>query len=187
MLEEPDQCLEQRGFEAIKSYGDSWNDGFRSLRNLIHQLHSLDIVTQMAMDWGPDLIVFARPDLRYLDSLRGGLMQMSDVGGDVALVPSWQHWEGGLNDRFAICTRGAAVTYGRRIYYAIDYCSRNQAPLHAELLLKDRLVTAGVECLFMDARARRIRFDGSLWAEDFAGIDIHSKKQSKNFWHRILG
>lgn len=34
-LEEPDQCLAMHGFAELKTWGDSWGDDFRSLRNLV--------------------------------------------------------------------------------------------------------------------------------------------------------
>ena len=40
-LEPPGECLAQHRFDALKSFGDPWNDQFSSLRNLIHELHSL--------------------------------------------------------------------------------------------------------------------------------------------------
>lgn len=184
-LEEPDLCLEQRGFEAIKAYGDAWKDDFKSLRNLIHQLHSLDAVTKMAMSWEPDLIVFARPDLRYHDSLRGPMKQMLKVNGHVAMTPSWQHCMGGVNDRFAICTPGAARAYGGRIDRALSYCLENQMPLHSELLVKDCLEGADIECRLMSTRASRLRFNGSRRKESFIGIDTTGMTSARKIWHKI--
>ena len=64
-LEEPDHCLAQWNFEGLKAWGDSWQDEFRSLRNLIHQLHSLHTVTEAALADGTEVCLFCRPDLRH--------------------------------------------------------------------------------------------------------------------------
>src|SRR5690606_38518187 len=120
-VEQPDECLDQRGFTELARHGDFWNDDGKSLRNLVHQLHSLDVVTRAALTWRPDLVLYCRPDLRYLDSLEPWLRQSLGALAPSVWVPSWQHW-GGFNDRFAICTHGsAAATYGSRIDVALEY------------------------------------------------------------------
>ena len=73
VLEEPDICLQTWRFDDLRTHGDAWNDNFISLRNLVHQLHSLNEVTKMAVSDGVDLVIFARPDLQYHDSLRPAL------------------------------------------------------------------------------------------------------------------
>ena len=170
-LEEPDQCLAQHGFEVLKAHGDPWDDGFVSLRNLVHQLHSLDRVTGAALDWRPDIVIFARPDLRYHEGLAGPLRRIRKATGDVALVPDWQHWRGGLNDRFALCTApDAAAAYGRRVHRMTAYCEAVNGPLHAELLLRHCLEEAGVTIGTIPTLASRVRFDGSLKREEFCPL-----------------
>ena len=67
-LEEPGHCLEEARYEWILSHGDAFHDGGKSLANLIHQLHSLQVVGRMMELWNPALIILARPDLQYQDS-----------------------------------------------------------------------------------------------------------------------
>lgn len=57
-LEEPEACLDQYAFDQIKQFGDAWNNNFRSLKNLIHALHSLKQGWEMARGWRPILSVF---------------------------------------------------------------------------------------------------------------------------------
>lgn len=171
-IEPPDLCLEARGFDALKTHGDAWDDDFRSLRNLVHQLHSLDRVTTAAEAWTPDLIFFARPDLTYHQSLApvftAARSLVGSDAGPVATLPRWQHWEDGVNDRFALCTPVAAAAYGHRIREAEAHCDRVGGPLHAERLLKDVLERAGAEIRLMPQRASRTRIDGTLQYEDFS-------------------
>src|SRR5690606_6498475 len=120
-LEEPDLCLAEMDFETLKSYGDFWKDEFRSLRNLVHQLHSLDRVTNAALDWKPDVCVFARPDLMYWNSFDRVLGEAIQAPHRTAFVPSWQHWRG-LDDRFAVCIGANAVrAYGTRKHLALEF------------------------------------------------------------------
>ena len=109
VLEEPDACLDHWNFGALQSFGDAWGDDFYSLRNLIHQLHSLNEVTKMAATDGADLVVFARPDLLYHDDLGRSIRKAILGRGPRVVLPCWQHWERGYNDRFAICFGDRAI------------------------------------------------------------------------------
>ena len=171
-LEDPDVCLAEWDFEGLKRHGDFWVNDFVSLRNLVHQLHSLRRVTKAALDDlaadEPAIIVFCRPDLRYHDSLALHLDAAAASPGDLVMVPRWQAWTG-VNDRFAIC-RGvrAASLYGRRIESAHDFCATMGGPLHSERLLGHILAASDVPVRKMPARASRVRVDGTERWEDFA-------------------
>jgi len=166
-LEEPGACLEARGFEAIAAHGDFWNDGFQSLRNLVHQLHSLDVVTEAALAWEPDVVVFCRPDLRYLDSLEPWLERAVAAEEPAVWLPSWQHW-GGFNDRFAVCAgERAACAYGRRVSGALEFVVSRRRPLHGERLLAWSLRREGVPVRLMGTRAVRVRVGGAEVRERF--------------------
>ncbi|MEY4590259.1 MAG: hypothetical protein RL497_2335 [Pseudomonadota bacterium] len=167
LLEEPEQreCVVQ--FGRLKSYGDIWNDNFQSLRNLTHQLYSLNSVSQAALEWNPNLYVFVRPDLMYHDSLEMPMIQMLDNLSDVICIPNWQHW-GGFNDRFSICaSANAAKAYGGRKSQAENYCIHYQRPLHSESLVKYALKTQQINVVPMSARASRVRSNGVVKVELF--------------------
>jgi hypothetical protein len=168
-LDAPDEFLSDYPVKEIFNYGDSWGDGFKSLKNLLHQLHSLKIVTQAVLSKNFDIVIFARPDLRYHDSIRSPLFRVirSSYKNEVCL-PDWQHWEGGFNDRFAICKGAEAIqAYGNRIDEVMDYCKIHDAPLHAEKLLKYALTKKQIPTSMMTIKASRIRFDGTLKKEIF--------------------
>jgi len=177
-LEDPDHCLEQHAFEELKTFGDSWNDDFRSLRNLVHQLHSIKEVTDAAMEWSPDLILFVRPDLAYHDSLGREIARASKSSEPAVILPNWQQWEGGYNDRFAIC-RGvsAACVYGRRVTQMRDFCIETSSSLHSERLLRFGLEKNKIKPSFMSVRASRVRATGELKQEQFAGPVTYALRQ----------
>jgi hypothetical protein len=166
-LEAPDAFLESRGFAALKSHGDYWSDDFRSLRNLVHQLHSLDRVTQAVLADGIEVCLFCRPDLEYHDSLQRAVSRARRAAGPLVQLPYWQPWEG-FNDRFAVATgRAAIAAYGQRIRQALSYCERTSRPLHAERLVEFALREAGVSTRLISPRASRVRIDGRHAEEDF--------------------
>ena len=176
VLEPAGGCLDVRGHDALAAHGDFWQDGGASLRNLVHQLHSLDRVTDLAFEGErePALVIFARPDLEYHDSLAPELeravrrVRAGRPGAPRAWLPAWQAWHG-RNDRFAICEPDAARAYGRRIARAPDFCAAN-GPLHAERLLGAALREEGVRVARLGARASRVRVGGVRQAENFAPI-----------------
>lgn len=164
----PGPPLEKWDFETLKTYGDFWNNDFTSLRNLVHQLHSLHQVTAAAMADSPDLCMFMRPDLRYHDSLAPVITRALKARPDRVYLPRWQPWFG-CNDRFAIA-RGprAMAAYGQRIEQARAYCTARQAPLHSERMLKFALQQARIPVHKITPRASRIRLGGAQVDEDFS-------------------
>lgn len=170
-LEEPGLCLERLNFHDLKKWGDTWSDDFRSLRNLVHQLHSLSRATTSALEWNPDLVIFARPDLLYHDSLRPVLHEAMALGG--IFLPGWQRWRGGYNDRFAVCAgTQLASLYGHRVELLHRFCREEDQPLHAELLLRFALRPKSQHVHFRAVRASRVRLGGEIKKEDFMPFQI---------------
>lgn len=168
-MEAPDTCLARWNFDGLKHYGDYryWNDGFRSMRNLVHQLHSLHEVTEAVLADGAEQCLFCRPDLRYHDSLARPIRAALRARGDLVQVPYWQPWHA-LNDRFAIVSgRAAIAAYGQRIRLAHQFCAAGPRPLHSEQLLKYAIDEAGLAVRTIAARASRVRMDGTQVVEDF--------------------
>ena len=134
-FEVPGSCLAKWQYETIASYGDNWNDGFVSIKNLIHQLNSLHAVTIMIDRNNPDLILFCRPDLLYHDSFSRILNPSSIRNLRGVSLPGWQ-WFGGLNDRFAICDPNSFRAYGNRIEMCESFLRKTRSPIHSERLLR---------------------------------------------------
>lgn len=163
-LEQPDKFLASSNFGAVSKFGDGFGDQFQSLRNLFHQLYSLQKVTLNALEWNPDIVVFVRPDLQYHDSMFNIYKRASRLS-DGVFVPNWQHWDG-LNDRFSVAVGTKAIrAYGLRFEQVLSYCEHMNAPLHSEKLLKyvlrnERIRTMGI-------RASRVRANLTLAEEPF--------------------
>ena len=153
----------------LQAYGDAWQDGFHSLANLLLQLQSLLAVTQLAAESAPDIVVFARPDLVYHDPVEPWHLRYVQEHPDAVLLPCWEAW-GGFNDRFAIAGARAYRAYGGRLLLADHFCERTGQPLHAETFLRYALDFAGVAVRTITLRANRVRVDGRIQAEDFAGV-----------------
>lgn len=177
-LEPPELCLKDRDFKAISAFGDSWNDSFSSLRNLIHQLHSLDRVTKSAMEYEPDIMLFCRPDLLYHDDFTKELKYaVQKVTNPLLICPNWQQ-SGGINDRFAIaCGAETAIQYGTRINSALDYCRAAQEPLHSEKLVRFVVNKNKITIRKTSLRASRVRAGGNVKPESFDGPMVFALKR----------
>ncbi|PHS59381.1 MAG: hypothetical protein COB03_02850 [Alteromonas sp.] len=163
-IDQPDEFLAHSDFVQVSRYGDGFGDGFNSLRNLYHQLYSLNSVTAKALEWDPNIVVFARPDLKYHDSFSRTYKDAID-NKNVIYVPNWQHWDG-LNDRFAVAVdTGAIKAYGQRYRAISQYCSETQSCLHSEKLLKYALKSQKVKMI--NIRASRVRSNGGVAKEPF--------------------
>jgi len=165
-LEPPEACLGQWQFERLKQFGDEHDDGFSSLRNLVHQLHSLRQVTALVAAYEPDVVLFLRPDLHYEAGWEPREIESVLRDPRRCILPAWQWWSG-YNDRFALCGREAFGAYGRRIERAIEFCERRHKPLQAERLLRYALKRDGVHVRMTDIRASRVRTDGTVKEEIF--------------------
>jgi hypothetical protein len=187
-LEEPGVCLAAHGFETLKAYGDSWDDGFKSLRNLVHQLHSLNEVTKAASEWAPDIVLFVRPDLFYHSSLGKHIATALKCESASVILPAWQNWRNGYNDRFAICRMPSAIeAYGTRVTSMHDFCRRGQGPLHSERLLRFVLDEAELTPCWMPTRASRMRIGGRLERERFASPEKERMRAGLRKIASVLG
>lgn len=163
--EKPGACLDQWNFEGLKRHGDKWRDDFVSMRNLVHQLHSLQRVHDMAGEFAPDIIIFVRPDMRYGDSLGPVIDRALAAEKPTVYLPFWQAWFG-YNDRFAVINNAdLARRYARRIEQADAFCVDQNYMLHAERLVRFVLRDAQVETI--DVRAWRVRATGEEHNENF--------------------
>ncbi len=165
-LEAPNVCLETRNFALIKAHGDPWDDRFRSLSNLIHQLHSLEQVCKMALNSNTRVVAFCRPDLRYHDNLRRPIARALSTNSSKIWLPAWQS-HSGRNDRFAICSGDEAIrSYGMRAQRMLEFCEESDNALHAERLVAYCLQRDRIAVEEISHRASRIRADGSVATPD---------------------
>jgi len=155
---------------AIRAFPDAYGDGYRSLANLCHQLHSLDRLWSLLHLFAPapdDIVLLLRPDLLYLERLDPARDLALLTGGQGNLiVPGWQSW-GGLNDRFAFCTARSARIYATRIRLLTEACA-DMRGLHAEQFLRFVVSIHGLRVGLTGMRAARVRADGRIPPNDQA-------------------
>lgn len=118
-------------FGQLKTYGDSWDDNFGSLLNLLRQFHSLSQVTDQLVRFGQafDVVVYSRADLRFEQPV-----QLPIVRPGIVYTPWFDKFRG-LNDRFAIGDFTTMQEYGRRGSLAKRYCLETGQSLHSERFL----------------------------------------------------
>lgn len=179
-LSDPLDLQHDLKFQRIADYGDHWDDDMASLKNLYHQLISLNVVSNLALKSDCDVAVFLRPDLEYHDSFYRHILRAVYLGKRPAVfLPRWQSW-GGLNDRFAICrTKRAIKTYGCRLDEALNFCEERKSSLHSESLLKFSLERSGIPVVPFGLRASRVRSTGAYADEAFSTLFQRRMKRLK--------
>jgi len=185
--------LEYEGLlDKLSAFGDAWNDNFKSLRNYVLALHSLERAVSLiraSKRFYVGALIF-RPDLYYLDPidirlLLNGIQQMKAHA--TIIVPCWQSWHG-VNDRFMYGDFEYVMTVGQRIHAVLRYCENNREALHGERFL-EWFLNFGVQGALSATsqrsmslsctkqRAIRIRAHGSTTKEaftsDFNGTGFH--------------
>lgn len=155
--------------DGLMPYGDPFEDGFRSYRNLLMQLHSLRQISGQAHAADADVVLYLRPDLCYHDPLEPGVVKACARDARKVFVPDWQ-WGFGINDRFGICGRQASQAYGQRLNMASHYCNTKQAPLHSESLLQHVLRSSDLRLRTTRMRASRVRIAGEVKDENFEAL-----------------
>lgn len=166
---EPQQDAVIAGEMAVaRRFPDMFGDGYRSLANLCHQLHSLARLWSLLALLGAaddDLVLLLRPDLLYLDVLDPATHLAPLIQGHADLiVPGWQSW-GGMNDRFAFCTGRAARLYANRIRLFRSGCEA-MGTMHPESFLALVLRDSGLRVASTGFRAARLRAGGQIAAND---------------------
>lgn len=122
----------QENFAKLKNFGDSWGDGFSSLRNCLRQLHSLERVTDL-IEKSPerfDAVIYTRVDLGFKRELK-----IPTNIRPATLYTPWFDKYRGLNDRFAMGDQRTMALYGRRSSFALRYCEATGKAFHAERFL----------------------------------------------------
>ena len=136
-------------------------------RNLIFQLYSLQRLWGLCDLMGcrdSDIFLFVRPDLEYLDPIDVATLRHQILVEGVDLItPEWGTF-GGLNDRFAFCSRRGAALYASRLPQVDSFC-RTYGWLQAESLLKVEAEREGLSLATTPLRALRVRANGATVRE----------------------
>ena len=166
-------------YQELKSFGDYWDNEFKSTRNLFLQLNSLKAVYDFPQVRNSDICIFLRPDLRYHSSFGRVIPELTALNAGEALIPFWQHWKGGLNDRFAACKGEIAKSaYAMRGDLSLEFCKLANSPLQSEQLLQYSMHKNRVKTKSLDVTASRVRANGAEITEDF------KRRPLKNWWQK---
>lgn len=176
LLEAPGAAFKEPRWSQLKQAGDFYEDDYKSLANLLHQLHSIKQAYQLAMETvSPDVVIFARPDLLYHDAIPVDIIERAARNPNQCYLPTWQWW-GGFNDRMAVCGHLAARAWSQRLDAALRYCRVTGHPVHAEKLLRFALTEAGVAMRTLPVKASRIRVGGVVREEIFDPMKSYSSR-----------
>ena len=166
-------------YQALKGFGDYSDNEFESTRNLFLQLNSLKAVHDFPQVRNSDICIFVRADLRYHTSFGRVIPALTELHKGEVLIPFWQHWKGGLNDRLAACKGDLAKSaYATRADLALEFCKLANSPLQSEQLLQYSMHKNRVKTKSLDITASRVLANGTEITEDF------KKRPLKNWWQK---
>jgi len=163
-----------------QQHPDLFENGWASIRNLLHQLLSLQRAWTICTTvlGGFDHYLFLRPDLEYLGEIRISTLVSAFHGSGNIALPVWNSW-GGFNDRFALADAAAAQHYAQRLALVERYCAT--LSLHGEMFLGYALERGGCKVSALPVRARRIRADGRVHEENFGAKVIYLPERPEHF------
>ena len=191
----PDLFLEEMNLDIVYKFGDRYEDEFKSIKNILHQLNSLQRVFSISKSFNSDITIFARPDLLYLDSFEEIIKLNLSTNNDDIAVPSWMGFRG-LNDRFSICNSCySSEIYCSRIEKIKEYLKYySKSGLDPENLLYYAIKNSNSKINFMNIRAKRVRANNIIWEEDFRiehslgskGKSINEKNKFKRYIYSFI-
>ena len=162
----PDIFLKDNNID-IYEFGDTYNDNFQSIKNLIHQLYSLERVFEISSSFKSDLTLFLRPDLYYWDSFEDVIKESLTLLNDYIILPKWQSYRG-FNDRFSICSSFySAKTYSGRINQIFNFLKDTRHRLYSEELLYYSIYKSNSKIKTIFHKASRVRANGLMQKENF--------------------
>jgi hypothetical protein len=152
----------QIDFTSFQRYGDPWDDGFASMKNLLRQYYSLEQVTHLLKQSKQnfDLVIYSRADVLYRRPIR-----IPKVKPGVIYTPHFAKW-GGLNDRFALGDQQTMTKYGLRGSAALGYIEKTEQTLHAERFLEWYVQQQELRNEDLDVSFWRVRADGRIASDD---------------------
>lgn len=149
---------------------DPWNDGLRSLKNMVFQLHSLEMVTNLWLDSGVeyDLVVYTRPDVLFLKGISADMLLLWSFSRNrkqlLWCVPDFDTFLRGsiVNDRFAFGDAKSMSVWGKRIQFVHSFIRETGLSVHAERLVAHAARMMNISVVPMDLRFVRVRADGKV-------------------------
>ena len=153
-------------------------------KNLINQYRSQLRVMQLIQESEGetvDAILFARPDLEYLDPLPAHeTLPLIQSGKFDILTPTWHRW-GGLNDRISLCNPRAALVYSGRLAL-LDEIMGLDEPMNAERILQYTVQKNNLKNGDLPIRAVRVRYTGYTVDE---GFKLTTGEKARFLYRRI--
>ena len=171
-----DEFLKSILIEEVIKYGDSWEDNNKSLKNLLCQLNSLKLVTNMWKDKTYDCVMYFRPDLLYhqpisIENIK--YVIKNSLLNDI-FIPKWHAIylpnrgigdHQGVNDRISYGTPLSMEHYGSRLDKVLEYCEKTKNPLHSECFVKYIIKSNNFIEHHIYEYASRVRYNGFMVIE----------------------
>ena len=153
----------------VDDHADKFEFTLETARNMFRQSNSLRLAYNEAAIHSPDVYIFARSDTFLADKL-----VLPKVADGEIYIPQWHGWPGiEVNDRFSVCSRGAAKIYARKGEAYEKYVKEKSYVHNPERMLRWWLIENNVtfwemgdEIEHLWAPLLRVRGNGKVPARD---------------------
>lgn len=175
----------QLNLELYRTHGDPWpKTQFKSLDNYLLALYSRKKITELLrsnIECNPvahkyEAVIFIRSDVLFEGPLQViklmSLLQIENIKQPdqqhkyICLIPNFQHWLGGLNDRMFISKPELALQYGMAFDLLLDISKKRN--LHSEQINKYLIqeIYNAIPVL-VPIYFSRVRADGTILKESY--------------------
>lgn len=158
-------------FQDTKSFGDYWNNYFKSTRNSLLKPKSLKALRDFMQVGDSDICFFLHLVLMMHDSFSNYFLWIRNLQENQILEPFWQNCNGGLNDRFAFSSQ-----------HALEFCQCAAGPLRSEQFLLYSIMRYGLRTKELNVTTSHIHVDGMIAQEDNARRRFRTWYQ----WRRLI-
>jgi len=161
-VDDMDEVKARLGLAQYHTQPDPWDTDYQTVDNFVLAMYSKERVTNMIAASGirVDRVVFLRPDVRFLSSVRPLIAASAN---DAWVIPAF-HLVKGFNDRFCVASRSNYKTYGCVFAYLLPYSKRR--PLHSETFYAELAAAKGIRVVQMPFYFQRVRLMGETDPRD---------------------
>ena len=165
LIESEKDFNENFDFKKFEKYGDTFNNNFVTLRNLLREIYSVQKVYELIdKNEKYESVIMTRADLCFDKKIKNIKL---DNSKDFIITSKFNRSPMDLNDFFAIGSNVKALEiWANRLDYAEEYCENSELGalrgLHAESLVRYCVETYNIRNVLFDVKVDRVRADGKV-------------------------
>ena len=169
------ETMKQLDLPKYRSQGDPWpKTQFAQLDYYLLAMYSRSLITTLLetniatdpVKYNYDYVIFMRSDVIFEKPVNFKAMFNYILAPDHCLIPNFQHWLNGLNDRMFIGRPALAIKYGKSFSQLLEISTHRK--LHSEQINKHLLIDKyNAKLVLVPIFFSRVRATGQIVKESF--------------------